>query len=289
MTDIIRYSFAEIENISQNFDGVLDPEIIKKLSVIKRISTFQEHTINIKYTLKSDSWRQNNGDEYVEELTQEVFESKIISNLNKLTGANYESIKNNILTAIDNIGTLEIDKNRIVDIIFDKATEEHIYSDIYAKLLGTLVENLDTVDGVMVHIFEKCKKFYDDNLNFNINELDQTTNYSEMCDVNKNKTLILGGIIFVSNLFNYKLVSYSWVNKYYNGLVNITKDIGNEKIGIYIDTLCAIMNTCGKNLKEYDPGSFNENFYDILVSFSQNKQLIKPKYRFKIKDTIEKF
>ena len=48
MTDIIRYSFAEIENISQNFDGVLDPEIIKKLSVIKRISTFQEHTINIK-------------------------------------------------------------------------------------------------------------------------------------------------------------------------------------------------------------------------------------------------
>ena len=110
-----------------------------------------------------------------------------------------------------------------------------------------------------------------------------------MCDVNKNKTLILGGIIFVSNLFNYKLVSYSWVNKYYNGLVNITKDIGNEKIGIYIDTLCAIMNTCGKNLKEYDPGSFNENFYDILVSFSQNKQLIKPKYRFKIKDTIEQF
>ena len=126
-------------------------------------------------------------------------------------------------------------------------------------------------------------------MSFNIVELSADASLNEICDINKSKKLILGSIIFISNLFNYNLLSYEWVKKYYLGLVKMTNDIETGLAGMYIDTLCAIISTCGKNLENESPNDFKEYFLRTLTSFSNDRKRFKPKYRFKIKDVIDKF
>lgn len=287
---IIKYSIQDIEYISENFTAELDAEIIKKLSVIKKNSVFFKHAtpINVNYGVSTSNWRRGNVDNIVE-FNPQIFENKITSNLNKLTNVNYKVIKNEIIKIIFNIKDLEIDKNRFIDILFEKGSEEHLYSNIYSKLLAEIIEELNYADELKPYILSKCEIFYTNNLSFEISELETDKSYDDICNINKNKKLILGGIIFISNLFNYKLISYDWVKKYYNGLVKMTKKIDKDMVGMYIDTLCAIISTCGTNLEKHSTYYFKENFLNILLEFSNDKKRLKAKYRFKIKDTIEQF
>tara|TARA_B110000208_G_scaffold176354_1_gene222665 strand:- start:521 stop:1390 length:870 start_codon:yes stop_codon:yes gene_type:complete len=281
------YTLAEINELAKNFKAVLDKEIIEKLAVIRNNSKFfkYENPIRLKYT-RSD-WR---GDDEVEvEMSQEVFESNIVSNLNKLAKGNYKVIKNKINVVITTIQKEDINTNTLVDILFDKAAEENMYSDMYSKLMGDLILENEMLHDLKEYINEKCEEFYDGNVNLDIVELDSSANYNEMCETNKNKKLMLGGIIFISNLFNYKLISYDWVKKYYCALVKMTKQVGKDHIGIYIDTLCAILSTSGKNLQRYSTEDFNENFMDSLIEFSKDRKRLKPKYRFKIKDITDEY
>ena len=126
-------------------------------------------------------------------------------------------------------------------------------------------------------------------MSFNISELSSGDSMNDICDIIKNKKLILGGIIFISNLFNYNLISYDWVKKYYFSLVEMTKETSSTMTGIYIDTLCAIVSTCGKNLEKHSREDFRKSFLNILIEFSNDRKRLTPKYRFKIKDTVEKF
>lgn len=279
------YTLSEINELAKNFKAVLDKEIIQKLSVIRNNSKFfkYENPIRLKYTMSN--WR--GGDEPEVEMSQEVFESNIVSNLNKLAKGNYKIIKNKISAIIITIQKENINTNTIVDILFDKAAEENMYSDMYSRLLGDLILENEMLLDLNKYINEKCEEFYEGNINLDITELDSSSDYNELCETNKNKKLMLGGIIFISNLFNYKLISYDWVKKYYGALVNMTKQVGKDHIGIYIDTLCAIMSTSGKNLQKYSTKHFNENFMDALIEFSKDKKRIKPKYRFKIKDITD--
>ena len=288
---IITYSFSEIEDISKNFTAELDAEIIEKLVIIKRNSVFFKHTtpLSIKYTVSNSSWRLDNSTSEDLEYNLELFENKITSNLNKLTNRNYKIIKTQIIEIMDNIKELDIDIKVFVDIIFDKGAEEHIYSNIYSKLLAGVLKDLGCAEELKSYILMRCEKFYNNNLSFNISELSSGDSMNDICDINKNKKLILGGIIFISNLFNYNLISYDWVKKYYFSLVEMTKETSSTMTGIYIDTLCAIVSTCGKNLEKHSREDFRKSFLNILIEFSNDRKRLTPKYRFKIKDTVEKF
>ena len=285
--ELIIYTLSEINNLSKHFKAVLDKEIIQKLAVIKNNSKFfkYENPISLKYTMSN--WREGNQTEI--EMSQDVFESQLVSNLNKLTKVNYTTIKTKINEVITKIIDLEIDTKSLVDILFSKAAEENMYSDMYSKLLGEIILENKILNALHTYIGEKCETFYEKNINFDIIELESTIEYEELCEINRNKKLILGGIIFISNLFNYDLISYHWVKKYYAALVKMTKQVNKDQIGIYIDTLCAIVSTSGKNLEKYSKETFNENFLDALLDFSQDKNRIKAKYRFKIKDITDNF
>ena len=287
---IITYSLKEIENISANFTAELDPDIIEKLVIIKRNSVFFKHTtpISIKYTVANSNWRLDNSDVHIE-YNLELFESKITSNLNKLTRRNYDVIRTQIMEIMDNIKDLDIDIDVFINIIFEKGAEEHIYSNIYSKLLSDVLKNIPNKKKLNNYILDKCEKFYTNNLSFNISEVSSKDTINDICESNKNKKLILGSIIFISNLFNYNLLSYDWVKKYYLGLVNMTKEIQESLSGMYVDTLCAIISTCGKNLEKDYPDDFRKNFLQILIEFSNDKNRFKSKYRFKIKDVLDEF
>jgi len=290
-TQIITYSFSEIEDISKNFTAELDAEIIEKLVIIKRNSVFFKHTtpLSIKYTVSNSSWRLDNSTSEDLEYNLELFENKITSNLNKLTNRNYKIIKTQIIEIMDNIKELDIDIKVFVDIIFDKGAEEHIYSNIYSKLLSDIIKQIGADDGLQTYILNKCEEFYNNNLSFNISELSTQDSLNDICDANKNKKLLLGSIIFISNLFNYNLLSYEWVKKYYMGVVKMTNEMEINLTGMYIDTLCAIISTCGENLAKASPQDFRKNFLTTLIEFSNDKKRFKSKYRFKIKDAVEQF
>jgi len=289
-TSIITYSLKEIENISQNFTAELDPDIIEKLVIIKRNSVFFKHTtpISIKYTVSNSNWRLDNSEVHLE-YNLELFENKITSNLNKLTHRNYDVIKTQIIEIIDNITDLDIDIEVFINIIFEKGAEEHIYSNIYSKLLSDVLKKIPNKEKLNNYILDKCETFYTNNLSFNISEVSSTDNMNDICESNKNKKLILGSIIFISNLFNYNLLSYAWVKKYYLGLVNMTEDMQESLSGMYVDTLCAIISTCGKNLEKDSPQDFRKNFLEILIEFSNDRKRFKSKHRFKIKDVLDEF
>ena len=291
MQNVIVYSLDKINEISSNFNAELDIEVINQLKPIKNNSVFckYQHPINIRYTVSASSWRGESQYDNVIEITSEIFESKIISNLNKLAASNYKVIKKEIIELFKNIKSLDIDTKKLVDILFSKGAEEHIYSNIYSKLLAELLDELDANNVLNEYITQKCLEFYNDNLSLDVKEIDTELDYDEICSINKDKKLVLGSIIFISNLFNYNLIEYSLVAKYYKSLVDMTREVDKDSIGIYIDTLCAIITTCGKSLKNSNEKEFSQNFLNILIELSKDRKRVKPKYRFKIKDVIELF
>ena len=133
-TSVITYSLSQIQDILANFDAQLDDEIVELLAAIKNNSVFLKypHPINIKYTLKKSGWRNDDSVNTIE-YTPETFENKVISNLNKLTSKNYDIIKDEVLKLFKLVSDLDIDNKRVIDIIFEKGAEEHIYSNIYTS------------------------------------------------------------------------------------------------------------------------------------------------------------
>jgi len=287
-TSVITYSLAQIQGILLNFDAQLDEEIITQLAAIKNNSVFFKypHPINIKYTLNNSGWRESETSNTII-YTPEIFENKVISNLNKLTGKNYAIIKKEVVKLFGLVSNLEIDNKHMVDIIFEKGAEEHIYSSIYSKFLAELIDEIDSVENLRDYIKFKSDTFYEQNQLLDFKDVNGAENYSDMCDINKDKKLILGKIIFISNLFNHNLIGYDWVNKYYQSLTLITDESSQALIGSYIDTLCAIVSTCGGNLKRAYPTKFKANFLEVLSRLSNNKERVKTKHRFKIKDVMD--
>ena len=94
-------------------------------------------------------------------------------------------------------------------------------------------------------------------------------------------------IIYISNLFNYNLVSYELVLNYYNGLKEYALNSPKDTIGIYIDTIVSIITSCGKALYDHENDAFNENFLNIAIELSKNKEKVIAKYRFKLLDLID--
>jgi len=283
--DIVRYSFTYINELSKKLKICLQEETINSLKQIKKNSKFFKHTINLKYIITEDNWRK--GNDYEEIFDEKVFNISLVSNLNKLTNRNFGPIFKELQKVIKKAHEHSIDVECLIDILFEKAAEENMYSDLYSKVLGKLLEEDETLNGLREIINKKVKENYDSISSIDIIEIESDMDYNKICDINKSKTLLLGSIVFISNLFNYKLISYEYLLKYYSKLIDFTKTAEADKIGIYIETISAIVTTCSNSLRTYDSEAYNINFVEIIKELSNDKQRIKPKYRFKLKDVLE--
>ena len=287
--NITRYPYSQIMTLSQDFDAILDQDTINTLLQIKRDNKFvkRNNPLRLKYKL-GDNWRNPNKFDNSELSNREKYNSLIVSNLNKLTNENYD----NILAEIQE--TLElyniIDKDVFIDLIFEKAIDEQIYSNVYAKLLADVLNTYDDPK-YKKYLTDKCNSFYNQNINndTSISEITINSNisYDELCSKFRDKAKLLGGFIMISNLFNYNLVSYELVLNYYKGLEEYAVNSPKDTIGIYIDTIVSIISSCGKSLSQYDKESFNTNFLKIAIELSKNREKVIAKYRFKLLDLID--
>jgi hypothetical protein len=287
--NITRYPYDLIMRLAENFDAVLDEKTINYLLQIKRDNKFikRNNPLRLKYKL-GDGWRNANKFDDSELSNEDKYNSLIISNLNKLTINNYDSILKEILETLELYNIIKIQV--FVDLIFQKSIDEQIYSNIYSKLLADVLD-IFTDTEYKTYLTNKCNEFYTDNINndMTIKEINIGTimDYNDLCDKFREKAMLLGGFIMISNLFNYNLVSYDMVLNYYNGLKSYVTNAPKDTVGIYIDTISSILISCGKALKKHNKENFNKNFLDIAISLSKDKERIIAKYRFKLLDVIE--
>lgn len=280
--NITKYTLATIEDISKSFNGTLNKNIIDMLLQIKKNGCFLKYTkpINVQYTdftANTDNNQQNIS----------LFKKKVVSYLNKLTSVNFTKMLSLIKTLLDDTKSLDIDYKLLVDIIFEKAIEENIYSAIYAKLLYKLIEDESSIAELTVYIETKSKDYYTTGISIS-KKTTEDTDYEILCQNNKEKRAILNGIVFISNLFNFSLVPYDFVHAYFSSLNEIIEELEEiSEIGLYLDTMCAVMNTCGLYLKKHDPEDFHDNFLASLSILSKDKKRVSTKYRFKLMDTID--
>jgi len=287
--NITRYPYELIMRLSESFDAVLDEETINTLLQIKRDNKFvkRNNPLRLKYKL-GDGWRNDNKFDDTELSNEEKYNSLIVSNLNKLTSNNYQNILKEILETLELYNIIKI--NIFIDLIFEKAIDEQMYSNVYAKLLADVL-NIFNDKVYTTYLTDKCDKFYADNINNDKSlieiKIDTDMNYDDLCKKFLEKAKFLGGFVLISNLFNYNLVSYDIVLNYYNGLKEYVKNSPKDTIGIYIDTIISILISCGKALRKYNTGNFNINFLNIAIELSKDKEKVIPKYRFKIMDVLE--
>ena len=284
------YTIEFIEEINKTFKAVLDESIISKLQQIKDNLTFYKYVNPIEIRYKVEQGGGGNIGNISNPniiITPEVISSRIVSNLNKLTIRNYTNILD-IITGIINEGLEEgINSTLFIDIIFNKAVEETMYSNLYAKLTNDIIQSAKNKVLLQDYLILSCEDFYKKNHKNDITNIESNVSYDDMCNINKNKTLLLGGIAFLCNLFNYDLIEYSFVNKYYKTLEDIIEeDIDN--IDVYVDTLSSIINTCGEKLYNYNMADFHDNYLYIIETLSKDKKRLKSKYRFKLLDILDK-
>ena len=283
--DIVRYSFEYIKELSSTLKITLQEETIRSLKQIKINSQFFKHTINLKYVISSDNWR--GGDAMEEVFDDKAFRAGLVSNLNKLTHRNFDAIFIELHNGIKKAKEHDINIECLIEDLFEKAAEENMYSDLYSMVLGKLLEEDKDLEGLRILIQQRVKENYESISNINISEIESDMAYDMICEINKSKRLLLGSIVFISNLFNYKLVSYDYLLKYYNKLIDFTKTAESDKIGIYIETISAIVTTCGNSLRKYDSEAYNDNFVAIIKELSNDRERLTPKYRFKLKDVLD--
>ena len=260
----------------------MDEDVINDLLEIKKNNRFirRKTPVRMKYVV-ADSWRVSGKDS--SEITDDIkFKNTVTSNLNKLSSKNSDTISDEIKKLFESLP--EQDTNQFIDIVFDKALEEKFYSDDYARLVGTLFTTTTVLS--KEYLVEKCNTFYNDKIESVVDKIKKTkdTNYDELCSIFSTKAEFIGGFVFISNLFNYDIVDYKLVSKYYNGLKEYALSVPEEDIGIYVDSIASILKNCGKKLQEFNPEEFNKNFFDICGELINDKQRVKPKNRFKLKD-----
>ena len=288
-TKIKTYTIDFINEINKTFKAVLDESIITKLLEIKHNITFHKYVnpIEIKYKIEgaggSNIGNISNPNIVI---TTDVISSRIVSNLNKLTKRNYNNILNIVNKIIDEGLREKINSTLFIDIIFNKAVEEMMYSNLYAKLTNDIIQRAENKILLQDYLVLTCQDFFKANIKNDITNIEADISYDTMCDLNKNKTLLLGGISFICNLFNYELIDYDFVHSYYKTLENIIDgDIDN--INVYVDTLGSIIDTCGEKLYLYNKTDFHNNYIKIIETLSKDKIRLKSKYRFKLFDILD--
>ena len=280
----IVYEYSFIENLAKNFSAELDENIINKLVEIKKNNKFirRKSPIRLKYKISTANiWRKERENKELSE--EELYANLIVSNLNKISNKNYSLILDEIVKTNkqykDKIKTSFI----LSKTIFNKSMDENIYSNLYAKLINDL-NNSDLNE----KLNKKCNDFFEE-----INKNNEITdnfedNYDKLCDILKQKSKMLGGYIFIANLFKYDIVEYEIVKNYYLSLINLTKLATEDTIGKYIDSIATILDNCGKSLNENDK-NFKEIYMDYIYELIKDKERVKAKYRFKLMDITDKY
>lgn len=286
---IIVYEYEFIENLANTFRAELDEETLESLLEIKRTNKFIRRRSPLRLSYKvtaADTWRKAR-EEVGNQSENNI--KLLITNLNKLSEINYPQIATKVVDIYSTLSDEE-EISLFIKSLCGKASTENIYCGLYAKLINDVsnsnaVTSARTIDVVL----EFCNNFFDKFNETVVEELQNVTDYEKLCEIMKAKSMLIGGYIFIANLYKYKIVSYDTVNKNYQSLINLTNKAPQDLIGKYIDAIISILTNCGSSLQKDYPADFKTNFMEICYNLSKKDSSLLPKYKFKIMDICDKY
>ena len=277
--------------------------LINKLSEMVGAPTYQKTPIfskninNIKKITKNDNRHSdynNNWDlirsfkatEIKKNNNTNINEVRIL--LNKLTTNNYDKIKNNIIDIIEDNKDNEQSLIELCNFIFDIASTNKFYSELYAHLYNDLLKSYNLLDNIFRTSFNEYIKLFD-----NIEACSPNDDYDLFCRINKINEKRRAMSIFIVNLMKKEIITTNQVIDIIIHLQDIVDDdLNNESMRIKIEEICEniflIYTHSYNEIKEMK--EFNDLFTSInnitKLDIKQNKGLGN-KVKFKYMDMIE--
>ena len=149
--------------------------------------------------------------------------------LNKLTSNNYDVIKPQIVTLVDAIiiNNNEPDINKICNFIFEVASSNKFYSDIYALLYSQMIDSYSILKNILDNTLKTYLILFDD-----IELGDPKLDYDKFCKINANNDKRKAISLFLTNLMKNNIISETVIMDMICKLQNLLEslmDDGNKK------------------------------------------------------------
>ena len=220
--------------------------------------------------------------------------SEIRGLLNKISTKNYDTQKESIIEKLSSI--LESDEtqgdnangNKIAAIIFDIASTNKFYSELYALLYSELVQRFPVFNDVLSGFIEKYMSSLD-----KIHYVDHNVDYDGFCNYTKTNDLRKAGAAFIINLMKKELLTADSV---YKIIVDIQGLIGKyieennrvNEVDEIVENMYIFITQSREQLSTY-PGWTNNimGFVKNIAGMkSKDKKSLSSRAIFKCMDTI---
>jgi mannose-6-phosphate isomerase class I len=128
--------------------------------------------------------------------------------LNKISNKNYETNKTRIITLMESLIENKDELEKIANNIFDIASTNKFFSEIYAELYKSLIEKFSIFRDVLNSFLEK----FTDSIK-NIQYIDQKDNYDAFCKYNKMNDSRKATSVFIVNLVKKNVLEKDFLSK----------------------------------------------------------------------------
>lgn len=195
--------------------------------------------------------------------------------LNKISDKHYEKQKNKILELMSELSKSEYsdeDKNKVVALIFEIASNNKFYSKLYAQLYKDLIYFYSCMTDVMDKHIGEFKDLFK-----NIEYCDPDKDYEQYCRNNKLNESTRALTSFVVNLQKLDVLSIDITYNMIEYLIDLTREMMNEDTKKNIlceitENLFILITESKNNIKEW-----NSDNYDELTEFVVNMKSLKVK------------
>ena len=195
--------------------------------------------------------------------------------LNKISDKHYEKQKNKILELMSELSKSEYsdeDKNKVVALIFEIASNNKFYSKLYAQLYKDLIHFYSCMTDVLDKHISEYK-----NLFKNIDYCDPDKDYERYCRNNRLNESTRALTSFVVNLHNLGIISIDITYDMVNYLIEITREMMNDESKKNIlceitENLFILVTESKNSIKEWSSDN-----YDELKEFITNMKSLKAK------------
>lgn len=276
----------DYNNVNKNYISNLDENI---LLIIKSL-TKKVGSVNYSKTpIFKKPWKNNFKKTVLKK--NEITVDKIITLLNKLTKNNYSIIKDEIIEKITEIIKKDETKKKMEEIciiIFNIASKNKFWCEIYAKLCSCLINKFPTMKVI-------CEKNFDNLLDLfkNIHFADPKEDYELFCKINDENAKRKSICSFFVYLMKYNIIEETKIIHIINELINIlknnidNKEFKNENYEI-CENLCILIKESMDFIKNEDEKENIINFINFIINLNIKKHRgISSKTYFKFLDVFE--
>lgn len=262
--NIKRYTLEEFENIKYlNITFSLEPDVLNKIMHLtsevgspeyiktpqfpKKEKYLKKRGRNFKASLSEEDWKQIRDFKATVIKKNEGIDAtidKIRQHLNKISAKTYDILSVKIFQEIDSIVNSDKDASDVIqqnlkkinNVIFDIASSNAFYSELYAKFYKNLLEKNPDLINILTHNFDKCLQLFE-----NIENVDPAKDYNKFCEVNKVNEKRRAIIKFYINLMKLDVISTQDIYKIIHKIkTKIEEHIENKNSILTVDELAEL-------------------------------------------------